>query len=174
MERGKTVEFDPEGNILSEKTWQHLEIPHWSETPWRIASSNLDAQSLSVPELREYLKYNADFPEAQLAPYATNLQYRWALPWSCFVVVFLAAPLGIVYSRRGVLTGVAWAIFFFAANTFLSFLMLALGKGGRTTPFIAAWSSNFLFALIGFYLLYLRSTNRELPRLSNLLRLRFR
>jgi len=94
------------------------------------------------------------------------------LPWACFVVVFLAAPLGIVYSRRGVLAGVAGAIFFFAANTFLSYLMLAFGKGARTSPFIAAWSSNLLFGAIGAYLLYLRSSNRELPKLSRLFRFR--
>ena len=44
-----------------------------------------------------------DFPEVRLAPYRTQLHYRWALPWVCLLVVFIAAPLGIVYNRRGIL-----------------------------------------------------------------------
>ncbi|MEA3188138.1 MAG: lipopolysaccharide export system permease protein [Chthoniobacter sp.] len=166
FERGKTVNFDSEGNITGEDLWLEgsRKIENWSETPWRIASSNLEAQSLSVPELRDYLRFNADFPDAQLAPYRTHLQYRWALPWSCLVVIFIAAPLGIVYSRRGVLAGVASSIFIFFGMIFLTNLFLALGKGGRISATTAAWAPNVLFATVGFFLLYLRSTNRELPK----------
>ena len=163
---GKTVRFDANGDVQSEAPFQTLEITGWSENPWRIASSSFEAQSLSVPELRAYLRYNADFPDTALAVYRTHLQNRWALPWQCLVVVFLAAPLGIVYSRRGVLSGVAGAIFFFAFMTFSNSLMMALGKGSRLSPAVAAWSPTVLFLLIGFYLLYLKSTNRELPKFS--------
>lgn len=164
LERGKTVYFDTEGNITNEDLWIDgaLQVTDWRETPWRIASSNMDAQSLSVPELREYLDYNADFPDAQLAPYRTHLHYRWSLPWTCFVVVFIASPLGIVFSRRGVLGGVAWSIFIFFGMVFLTNFFLALGKGARIPPIAAAWTPNALFALIGLILIYFRSTNREL------------
>ncbi len=169
FERGKTVHFDKDGNITTEDLWLAgaRRVSDWSETPWRIASTNLEPASLSVPELRDYLKYNSDFPEAMLAPYRTHLQYRWALPWSCFVVVFIAAPLGIVYSRRGVLAGVASSLFIFFSMIFLTNLFLALGKGARIPPAVAAWAPNLLFGTIGFLLLYLRSTNRELPKLGS-------
>ena len=168
FERGKTVHFDADGNITKEDLWLDgkLQMDGWSETPWRIASSNLDAQSLSVPELREYLAYNADFPTAQLAPYRTHFQYRWSLPWSCFVVVFIASPLGIVFSRRGVLAGVAWSIFIFFGMVFLTNFFLALGKGGRVSAVIAAWTPNAFFAAIGLVLIYMRSTNRDLPKFT--------
>lgn len=167
LTKGKTVEFNEDGDIISETPWKALEIPNWRETPWRIASSNLDSDDLSVPELRDYLYHNSDFPDDKLAPYRTQLHYRWALPWTCFIVVFLA-PLGIMYSRRGVWAGVAGAVLFFAGNTFFSYFMLALGKGARVSPFTAAWTSNIIFIVIGVYLLYLRSENRELPRLFRL------
>ncbi|MEI6351929.1 MAG: LptF/LptG family permease [Verrucomicrobiota bacterium] len=169
---GKTVEFDKEGSIVSDKAWQSLETNNWKETPWRIASSNLEAASLSVPELRDYLHFNSDFPETQLAPYRTHFQYRWALPWQCLVVVFLAGPLGVVFSRRGMLTGVAGAIMYFFGMIFLTNLMLALGKGYRISAATAAWTPVVLFGSIGLYLLFLRSTNRELPKFSQLFRLK--
>jgi lipopolysaccharide export system permease protein len=164
LERGKTSALDADGNLASDQYWRELQLADWTETPWRIASSNLEAQDLSVPELRDYVRYNSDFPEAQLAPYRTHLHYRWALPWSCLVVVFIGAPLGIVYSRRGVLAGVASSVFIFFGMIFLTNLFLALGKGARVSPGIAAWSPNALFGAIGLFLLWLRSTNREMPK----------
>jgi LPS export ABC transporter permease LptG len=172
MRSGKTVQLDNDGNILSDTSWPTLEIKNWSETPWRIASANVEPQSLSVPEIRRYLRYNADFPPAKLAPFRTYLQTRWAIPWECFVVVFIAAPMAIVYSRRGVLTGVATAIFCFAAMTFLKSLMLALGKGYRVSEFVSAWGPNLLFFVVGLVMLHARSNNRDLPKLSRLLRFR--
>ena len=172
LEKGKTVKFDKEGNVLSDTPFVKLEITGWAETPWRIASSKFDAQSLSVSELRDYLKYNADFPDTALAVYRTHLQNRWALPWQCIVVVLLAVPLGVVFSRRGVLSGVGGAIFCFAGMMFSNNLMLALGKGSRLPPSVAAWSPTVVFLVVGCYLFYIKSTNREAPKLSNLFRFR--
>ncbi len=163
--KGKSVTLKPNGDVDTDDLWDKLEIKGWDETPWRIASTNVDAQGLSVRDLRAYLRNNADFPDTQLAPYRANLHYRWALPWTCFIIVLIAGPLGIVYSRRGVLAGVATAIFLFAANTFLNSLLLAFGKGSILPPFWAAWGANLLFAVIGLLILFLRSTNRELSSL---------
>ena len=134
--------------------------------PIILGSTNDDPQDLSVPELKEYLANNSDFPEVRLAPFRTHYWYRWAVPFQCLVVIFIAAPLGIVYSRRGVLTGVASSIFIFSAMGFMEKLFLALGKGDRIHAVTAAWTSNVIFALLGCFLLYLRANNRELPRLN--------
>jgi lipopolysaccharide export LptBFGC system permease protein LptF len=119
------------------------------------------AEYLSVPELREYLHFNSDFPDTLLAPFKTHLHYRLALPWTCLVVVFIAAPLGIGFSRRGVLSSVAASIILVFSMNFLTHLFLALGEGFRVSAWTAAWTPNLLFAVIGLHLLYLRSTNRE-------------
>ena len=166
--RGKQVNFDKKGNILNEDdTWLRgsKRITGWSETVWRIVSTNDDPQDLSVGELKEYLLNNGDFPATRLAPFRTHYWYRWAVPFQCLVVIFIAAPLGIVYSRRGVLSGVATCIFIFSAMGFIEKFFLALGKGDRVPPTVAAWTSDVVFMLVGCYLLYLRSNNRELPRL---------
>ena len=160
----KVVHYDPAGNITDEKTLPSLKIEHWSETPFRLGSANERAEYLSFPELREYLRFNSDFPVALLAPFRTHLYYRIALPWTCLVVVCIAAPLGIGYSRRGVLASVASAVVLVFSMNFLTHLFLALGEGDRISPIVAAWTPNLIFTLIGLYLLYLRATNREAPR----------
>jgi len=169
LTRGKEVNFDTAGNIIKEDdSWLRgsKRIDGWSETPWRIISTNDQPQDLSVPELKQYMTNNGDFSEARMAPYRTQFWYRFAVPFQCLVVVFIAAPLGIVYSRRGVLAGVASCIFIFFAMGFIEKLFLALGKGDRIPALAAAWSSDAVFLLVGCYLLWLRANNREFPKLK--------
>jgi LPS export ABC transporter permease LptG len=157
----KVVDYDRQGNITREETSPSLTINNWSETPFRLGSANVRAEYLSVPELRDYLHFNADFPKTLLAPFQTHLQYRLALPWTCLVVVLIAAPLGIGYSRRGILSSVAASIILVFSMNFLTHLFLALGEGDRVPAWTAAWMPNLIFAVIGAYLLFLRATNRE-------------
>jgi lipopolysaccharide export system permease protein len=173
LEGVKVVNYDRVGNITHEETQPSLIFNHWSETPFRLSSANVRAEYLSVPELRDYLRFNSDFPSTLLAPFRTHLQYRMALPWTCLVVVFIAAPLGIGFSRRGVLSSVASSIILVFSMNFLTHLFLALGEGSRIAAVTAAWVPNAIFALIGLYLLYLRSTNRD-GLGFNLIRLRRR
>lgn len=168
LHNGMTVDFTAEGDIADVDHFPHnvRTISEWNETPWRVASSELNPQGLTVPELHEYLTFNSDFPAVQLAPYVTNLADRWALPLSCLVVVFIAAPLGIVYNRRGVVGGVASAIFIFFAMIMARGFFLAMGKGARIDPLVAPWVPNVILGLVGLVLLWFRSTNRDFPTIS--------
>ena len=165
LKNARHIEMEPNGDITKTELLDQMMIEGFSETPWRVASSRMNADYLSVPELRDYLNFNSDFPETRLAPYRTHLYYRWALPTVCFLVVFVAAPCGIVYSRRGVLGGVALAIALFFGLVLVSSLFIALGKGSRVSPFVAAWGPMIAFFAAGIYLLWMRSTNRDLPKL---------
>jgi LPS export ABC transporter permease LptG len=168
LQEVKVVHYDAAGNIIAEQNLPSLVLARWSETPFRLSSANFRAEYLSIPELRDYLRFNDDFPELLLAPFSTHLQYRLALPWTCLVVVFIAAPLGIGYSRRGILSSVAASIILVFAMNFLTHLFLALGEGYRIPAWTAAWTPNLVFAAIGLYLLYLRSTNRSAPSFQSL------
>jgi len=161
----KIVHYDKEGNVTETIPYtESLMITDWSETPFRLSSANLRAEHLSVPELREYLEFNSDFPTTLLAPFATHLQYRVALPWTCAVVALIAGSLGVGYSRRGILSSVAAAILLVFAMNFVMHLFLALGEGARIPTWAAAWTPNIIFGIIGLVLLYYRATNREPPR----------
>ncbi len=162
----KVVHYDEVGNVIQSEISDSLMINDWSETPFRLSSANVRAEFLSVPELREYLSFNSDFPPTLLAPFSTHLQYRLALPWTCAVIALIATSLGIGYSRRGVLSSVAAAIMIVFAMNFVMHLFLALGEGARIPDWAAAWTPNVLFGALGLVLLYFRATNREPPRLN--------
>lgn len=164
LQETKVVHYDEVGNITETVPYvKSLLLTDWSETPFRLSSANVRAEHLSVPELRDYLNYNADFPGTLLAPFATHLQYRLALPWACAVVGLIAASLGVGYSRRGIVSSVAAATLIVFAMIFTTHLFLALGEGARIPTWAAAWTPIAVFALIGFVLLYYRATNREPP-----------
>lgn len=158
--------MDLHGEVVKSELRETIDIGGWSETPWRISSSVMNPEFLSVLELRDYLEFNSDFPAVRLAAYRTHLNYRWSLPLVCLAVVFLAAPLGCVFSRRGILGSVAMAVGLFFSLVFLSMLFIALGKGSRLPPFVAAWGPLLAFFAIGLFLLWYRSTNRDLPKLK--------
>jgi lipopolysaccharide export system permease protein len=166
LQLAKVVQYDEVGNITKAENFGSLMLNGWSETPFRLSSANLRAEYLSVPELRDYLVFNSDFPPTLLAPFATHLQYRLALPWTCLVIALIAAPLGIGYSRRGILSSVAAAILLVFSMNFVMHLFLALGEGARIPDWAAAWTPNIIFGAIGLVLLYFRATNREPPRLN--------
>jgi lipopolysaccharide export system permease protein len=167
LKKVKVVSYDQAGNITEIVPFtESLMIADWSETPFRLGSANVRAEYLSVPELRDYLQFNADFPVTLLAPFATHLEHRLALPWNCLIVALIAAPLGIGYSRRGILSSVAAAVLLVFAMNFGMHLSLALGEGARIGPWAAAWIPNILFGLLGLVLIYFKATNREPPRLS--------
>jgi lipopolysaccharide export LptBFGC system permease protein LptF len=107
------------------------------------------------------LNTDVDFSEKSLARYRTTMQSRFAVPFRCIVVVLIAAPLGIVYSRRGFLGGIAYAIFIFAGIFFLTSTFQTAGEGAYMPPVAAAWLANFLFAGVGAVLLYYRAKNRD-------------
>ena len=165
LQAAKIVHYDEAGNITKIEGAASRTITDWSETPFRLSSANLRAEFLSVPELQEYLQFNSDFPPTLLAPFATHLQYRLALPWMCIVIALIAAPLGIGYSRRGILSSVAAAILIAFAMNFAMHLFLALGEGARIPNWAAAWTPDIIFGVLGLVLLYYRSNNREPPRL---------
>lgn len=164
LQKARHVKVDGEGNLVLSESKPVLEIAGWHETPWKIASSTMNPEFLGIPELDDYLHYNSEFPEVRLAPFVTHWHYRWALPWVCLVVVFIAGPLGVVNGRRGILGGVAGAIALFAGLIFSSSLFLALGKGGRIPGWAASWGPIIIFLAIGLWLFWLKSSGRETPR----------
>ncbi len=165
LENGKVVDFTPQGDMKEQRYFEVLRLRNFSETPWRISSSVLDANLLSVPELHEYLTNNAHFSPARLAPYKTQLDYRWALPWGCFVAILIAGPLGIVYSRRGLMGSISMAIGLFFFMVLGSSVFLAFGKGHRIGPEIAAWAPVVIFGGVGLLMMWMRTTNREVPNI---------
>jgi LPS export ABC transporter permease LptG len=149
-----------------ERSEHPLTLDFWSETPWQLIKPGLNAAHLGVPDLNSWLQAHARHASfADPAPYFTQWHYRWALPFTCLVIVLFATPLAIHFSRRSTGVGLFLAVILSALLLLVSNIVLALGEAGILRPALAAWLPNLLFALLGLYLFQRRITGRPIYHL---------
>jgi len=162
--RGTAVYFDTAGNVVSQAHFNVRMLSNWRETPWKIYSGSLVPEQLGIPGLTFHTKTNSDQPARLLAPFKTHWHYRWALPWSCLGITLIAAPLGIVFSRQGVMGSVAAALLIFFGMLVCENIFLALGQGMRIPAFFGAWTTNILLVSGGILALHFKSRHKELSK----------
>jgi lipopolysaccharide export system permease protein len=139
-----------------------LVMTQWPETPWKLIKPGLRAEQLGIPGLYSWLVQNRTSEWGNKRRFLTQWHYRWAQPGICLAIVLLAAPLGIVFSRRGAAGGIALAIFMCAGIMFSSTVFLALGESGYIPPVWAAWGTNILATSVALLLIQLRLVGRPI------------
>lgn len=156
--------LNPDGPLLPryQKSDQPLRYHDWQETPWQLIKPGLASNKLGIPDLISWLKENKDNTWANKRPFITQWHYRWAQPWICLAIILLAAPLGIVFSRRGAAGGVAMAIILSLTLMFSSTVFLALGEANYLPPALAAWGTNILALVLALVLIQRRLSGRPI------------
>ncbi len=135
----------------------------WKETPSQIIKPGLAVEYLGIPELTTWLASPLARQATSNTPaYLTHWHYRWALPITCLVTVLLAAPLSIHFARRGAGSGIFVAVVLSVLMIFVSSITLALGEASILSPWLAAWTPNIVFTLIGLWLYHRRITGRPI------------
>jgi lipopolysaccharide export system permease protein len=123
------------------------------ETPadLRIAEKNPD--EMNFRELREYVQkierdgYNA-------SKYRTAMHAAISFPFITVIMAFLGIPLAVRKERgAGLARGIAYSVLISFIYLVVYSFIVELGKGGNLPPFLAAWLGNFIFAMVGVYLL---------------------
>lgn len=145
-----------------------MDLNGWPETPWSIISASLLPDNLGVAELVAYLHSSSAGNEEKRSAFRTHLAHRFAYPWQCFVLVLMAAPLGVAYSRRGAIGGIAMSVFIFFGLMFLNNFFLNMGKGGHMPSWLAVWMPHLIIGTIAYLLFDMRSNNRDFPKFQPL------
>ena len=138
----------------------------WPETPWSIISASLSPDTLGVNDLVAYEEGNKSLPSEKLAPFRTHFFHRFAYPWQAFVIVLMAAPLGVAFSRRGALGGIAAAVIIFFIMMFVNEFFLNMGKGHHMAPWLAAFMPNVIFGVVGIIVFVQKAQNKDLPKFA--------
>lgn len=124
-------------------------FPAFREPPRQLALEGRKPEQLLTRELRQHIRSLEQSRRTyKLGEYQVALQYRYAFPVTCLIVVGLAIPLGMRVSKRGALLGVGLALLLVVAFYFMTHITLALGKGEHLPAPVAAWLTNGVFAAV--------------------------
>jgi LPS export ABC transporter permease LptG/LPS export ABC transporter permease LptF len=122
------------------------------EDPSYFFKESLQSQEMNFGQLDRYIRdlQQSGFDTMRLR---VALWHKLAYPLIAIVMAMLAIPFSLSMGRRGSLTGIAVAIGVALAYWVVDNLFGAMGNVNYLPAFIAAWSSDILFALAGGYLL---------------------
>jgi lipopolysaccharide export system permease protein len=152
------LEYSEPGAVPQQIEREAIAMPVFGETPERIKSeikinklNSFKSVRKTQLSIREILNYQRLHPGGTNKDnmLETKLHGRFAVPWTCLVVVLIALPFGTASGRRNVAVGVASSILICFIYFVLQQLALALGTGGYVLPWVAAWAPNALFAVVG-------------------------
>jgi lipopolysaccharide export system permease protein len=153
----------PHGNLVPAFTTNIIAMPEFDETPRQIlgdlklgdSQSLRGSRSADIPlrELGDYLRLHPSLPAADGYVLRTKYYGRWAAPWTCLVVVFIAIPFGAPSGRRNLFFGVAGSIFICFAYFVLQQVSATFGMNGQLPPWLAAWLPNMFFTVLGAVLI---------------------
>ena len=154
---------EPSSDIQIPTSNNVVDIP-LSETPASIRTeikinslSLTDAAKgpqLSIREILTYFKWHPHLDRERQIPWLmTQLQGRFAAPFTCLAVVLIALPFGARSGRHNVFVGVAGSIFICFAYFILQRVSIGLGVAGYLPPILAAWTPNVLFGSAGILLM---------------------
>ena len=146
-------EMDNRGDMVGEPIFSsrlEMELP---ETPSDFIHEASQVEFMNAKQLRSYIHNLKGSSQKLTRKLWVDLHQRIAFPFISLIVILIGAPLAVRSERGSVMRGIGTSFVVVLLYYGVNSICLALGKGGYTTPFLAAWSGNLLFALIGIYLI---------------------
>jgi lipopolysaccharide export system permease protein len=151
LAQASVTEFSAEGASARKDYAEFtLAIP---ETPADFQIAEKDPNEMNFRQLRDYVQkierdgYNA-------SKYRTAMHGFISYPFISVIMALLGIPLALRKERgAGMAIGIAYCIIISLVYMAVFSVVLELGKGGNFPSFLAAWLGNFIFAMVGVYLL---------------------
>ena len=134
------------------QTFQVSTFAAVSEPPNYFKKEVKQSSEMNYQELRRYIHdlQQSGFDVVRLR---VQLEKKFAFPLIALVMAVLAIPFSLAASRRGAITGVAIAVSIAVVYWTVSGLFEAMGNISELPPFLAAWSPDLIFALLGGYMI---------------------
>ncbi|MCP4105694.1 MAG: LPS export ABC transporter permease LptF [Desulfobacteraceae bacterium] len=110
-----------------------------------------DESEMSLAELWRYMK-SAPGKDSEYNLILIEFHRKFSIPFACFVLGFLAVPLGIHAKTARRSFGIGVGIFFILLYYLLLSAGTVFGEAGRYPPIIGMWVPNIVMGCIGLYL----------------------
>lgn len=149
MENGRRYEGKPNTPEFSITQFERYAI--------RIEPTEIEQEPPSTQS-----KGNAELLRERNAGSHAELQWRFAMPISAFILVLLAVPLSFVDPRAGRSANLMIALLIYIIYNNLLSIMQAWLAQGKLTPMIGLWPVHLFFLVLTFYMFYRRIFQRPL------------
>jgi LPS export ABC transporter permease LptF/LPS export ABC transporter permease LptG len=138
--------------IENYRTFEVATFPDLSEPPTYFKKEVKQSSEMNYQELRRYIRdlQQSGFDVVRLR---VQLAKKLAFPMITVVMAVLAIPFSLQAGRRGTVAGVATAVGIAVVYWTVSGLFEAMGNISELPPFLAAWSPDLIFALLGGYMI---------------------
>lgn len=127
-------------------------------------------KELSVREIRERIR-RLGKKSKEYNTLTMELHRRFSIPFACFVLGFIAVPLGITTRPSGRSWGAVLALAFFLIYYILLSSVWSLGEAGILPPALGTWMPNIILGAMACYMLVKTANESPITVLSLLNRL---
>jgi LPS export ABC transporter permease LptG len=123
-----------------------------NEQPTYFKKEVKQSSEMNYVELRRYIRdlQQSGFDVVRLR---VQLEKKLAYPAITLVMAVLAIPFSLSAGKRSAITGVATAVAIAVVYWTVAGFFEAMGNISQLPPFLAAWSPDLIFALLGGYLI---------------------
>ena len=154
--RDETVADQPEQSNISTFTTTDLPLMLGQQSDVHLGRMDTKLYATPLPVLLERIRESKNSGDAE--QYKIELHNRFAFPAACLVLMLVGVPLGVASRRGGKSSGFVFTILLVFVYYFLSSTGIALGHQNKLPAFLAVWSANLLFAVVGTFLLWQMAT----------------
>lgn len=147
-----SYQIDASGKFVGNPDMHEVKRIDLEEKPLDFVNNQWQPQYMSYTQLKKYLTLFLGGSKSARQRFTVDLHYKLSFPFSCLIMVLIAAPFTLVAKRGKALMGMAKGILIALIYIPLVAVSLALGKGGILPPVIAAWAPNILLGTAGLYL----------------------
>ncbi|MCH2574130.1 LptF/LptG family permease [Candidatus Poribacteria bacterium] len=141
-----------DGVEMSFEPFEQKTVPR-REEPQHLVKYSKNLRGMTIKELQQRIHYKKRAKQTTRRE-AIRLHHKMAYPFAAFVVVLIGIPISIRFGRAGFFSGLVIAFFLNFIYWGFSFAVFeGLGENGILNPFVACWSANAIYALVGVMLL---------------------
>jgi len=110
------------------------------------------SEQLTTPELKRYLDRQASRGVANIKEYNVEYNRRFSFPFSCFILTLIGVSLASRKVRGGMGLHLGIGLLISFSYILLDTISGSFAQGGVLSPFLAVWTPNIIYLLIGLYL----------------------
>ena len=117
-------------------------------TPEEVFITATHAQQMTLPEIREYMRRQAERGGGNIKAFEVEYHKRWASPLGAFIMTLLGVTMSSRKVRGGMGKNLGIGIVLTAAYILFSTVSTTFSVNNVMSPFMAAWLPNLVFLAI--------------------------